>query len=62
MIAADLAERVRTELQRGTGIRATSRLIGVSTSTVTRIRENLIDPAQPSHQANSSNGSLAAHR
>jgi DNA invertase Pin-like site-specific DNA recombinase len=39
MIPADVAERVRAELQRGTGIRATSRLIGVSTSTVTRIRD-----------------------
>jgi hypothetical protein len=45
MIAANLAERVRAELQRGTGIRATSRIIGVSTSTVTRIRDELSQAA-----------------
>jgi DNA invertase Pin-like site-specific DNA recombinase len=39
MIVGDVAERVRAELQRGSGIRATSRVIGVSTSTVTRIRD-----------------------
>jgi DNA invertase Pin-like site-specific DNA recombinase len=39
MIAVELAERVRTELQRGSGIRATSRIVGVSTWTVARIRD-----------------------
>jgi len=39
MIVGDVAERVRAELQRGSGIRATSRLIGVSTATVSRIRD-----------------------
>lgn len=38
MIGAEVAEGVRAKLQRGPGIRATSRLMGVSTATVTRIR------------------------
>jgi DNA invertase Pin-like site-specific DNA recombinase len=45
MIADEIAERVRVELQRGSGVRATSRIIGVSTSTVTRIRDELIEAA-----------------
>ena len=39
MIAADLADQVRTELRRGLGVRATSRIVGVSTWTVARIRD-----------------------
>jgi DNA invertase Pin-like site-specific DNA recombinase len=41
MIPVEIAERIRAELRRGSGIRATSRAIGVSTATVTRIRDEL---------------------
>lgn len=37
--AADLADRVRAELRRGSGIRATSCIVGVSTWTAARIRD-----------------------
>ena len=39
MIPDEIAERVRGELRRGSGIRATSRIVGVSTCTVARIRD-----------------------
>ena len=42
MIPDEIAERVRAELERGSGIRATSRATGVSTATVTRIRDGVI--------------------
>jgi DNA invertase Pin-like site-specific DNA recombinase len=40
-IPEEIEEKVRVELCRGSGIRATSRAIGVSTATVTRIRDEL---------------------
>jgi len=41
MIPDEIAERVRAELLRGSGVRATSRIVGVSTWTVARIRDEL---------------------
>jgi DNA invertase Pin-like site-specific DNA recombinase len=38
-ISQEIEEKVRAELRRGAGIRATSRTTGVSTATVTRIRD-----------------------